>query len=71
METAKVALRAYINATFGFERLAKATGTPIKSLMCMFRPKGNPLARHLLTIVAVLQKRTGVRVEVRAAAKTA
>jgi DNA-binding phage protein len=71
LEEAKVALRAYINATIGFEELAKATGTPPKSLMRMFGPKGNPQARHLLDIVAVLQERTGVRLEVKAAARAA
>ena len=71
LDTAKIALRVYINATIGFERLAKATGNPVKSLMRMFGPKGNPQAKHLLIIVAVLQKRTGVRVVVKAAAKAA
>jgi hypothetical protein len=31
LDTAKAALRAYINATIGFEKLAAATGTPVKS----------------------------------------
>jgi DNA-binding phage protein len=66
LDTAKIALRVYINATIGFERLAKATGNPVKSLMRMFGPKGNPQAKHLFTIMAVLQKRTGVRLEVKA-----
>jgi len=71
LDTAKIALHVYINATIGFERLAKATGNPVKSLMRMFGPKGNPQAKHLLTIVAVLQERTGVRVEVKTAARAA
>jgi DNA-binding phage protein len=71
LDTARVALRAYINATIGFEDLAKATGTPPKSLMRMFGPKGNPQAKNLLDIVAVLQERTGVRLEVKAAARAA
>lgn len=68
LDNAKAALRAYINATIGFEDLAEATGTPAKSLMRMFGANGNPQAKHLLAVVAVLQERTGVRLTVRAAA---
>src|SRR5580693_1644418 len=60
-DTAKAALRAYINATIGFAALAKATGTPPKSLMRMFGPRGNPTAANLLGVIGVLQKKTGVR----------
>jgi len=42
IDTAKAVLRDYINATIGFPALAAATGTPPKSLMRMFGPKGNP-----------------------------
>lgn len=68
LDTAKLALRAYINATIGFEKLATATGTPAKSLMRMFGPNGNPTAANLFTVVRVLQKKTGVQLEVRASA---
>jgi DNA-binding phage protein len=71
LDTAKVTLRAYINATIGFEKLAKATGTPVKSLMRMFGPKGNPTADNLSSVIDVLQKKTGVRLEVRASARAA
>jgi DNA-binding phage protein len=71
LETAKIALRAYINATIGFEKLAKATGTPAKSLMRMFGPSGNPTADNLSSVIGVLQKKTGVRLEVRAKAQAA
>jgi DNA-binding phage protein len=64
--TAKAALRAYINATIGFEVLAKATGTPVKSLMRMFGPNGNPTAANLSGVIGALQKKTGVHLEVRA-----
>jgi len=46
VEVGKAILRDYINATMGFEKLAKATGTPSKSLMRMFGPKGNPRANN-------------------------
>ncbi len=58
-------LRDYINATIGFEALAKATQTPPKSLMRMFGPKGNPTAANLFAVINVLQERTGVHLEVR------
>lgn len=68
LDTAKLALRAYINATIGFERLATATRMPVKSLMRMFGPKGNPTAANLTEVIRVLQKKTGVHLEVRASA---
>ena len=36
LDTGRAILRDYINATVGFKRLAKSTGTPAKSLMRMF-----------------------------------
>jgi DNA-binding phage protein len=71
VDTARLVLRAYINATIGFEKLAKATGTPVKSLMRMFGPKGNPTADNLSSVIGVLQKKTGVRLEVRASTRAA
>ena len=68
LDDAKAALRAYINATIGFEKLAAATGTPVKSLMRMFGPRGNPTAATLSEVIRVLQKKTGVQLEVRASA---
>jgi DNA-binding phage protein len=68
LDTAKAALRAYINATTGFEKLAAATGTPVKSLMRMFGSSGNPTAANLSEVIRVLQKKTRVHLEVRATA---
>jgi DNA-binding phage protein len=68
LNDAKAALRAYINATIGFEKLAAATGTPVKSLMRMFGPGGNPTVANLSGVIRVLQKKTGVQLEVRASA---
>jgi DNA-binding phage protein len=50
--------------------LAKATGSPEKSLMRMLSAKGNPQARNLFRIVHELQKVNGVRLEVRAISRT-
>ena len=71
LDTARLVLRAYINATIGFAALAKATGTPAKSLMRMFGPNGNPTAANLFSVIGVLQKKTGVHLEVRAKATAA
>jgi DNA-binding phage protein len=71
LDTAKAALRAYINATIGFTKLSAATGAPVKSLMRMFGPNGNPTAANLSDVIRVLQKKTGVRLEVRAVASAA
>ena len=61
MNTGKAVLRDYINATVGFERLARETGTPAKSLMRMFGPKGNPRARNLFAVISRLQKASKIR----------
>ena len=66
IETAKVVLRDYINATIGFEALGDLTDKSPKSLMRMFGPKGNPQARNLFEIIGYLQEREGVHFEVRA-----
>jgi DNA-binding phage protein len=66
LETGKAVLRDYINATVGFEKLARATGTPAKSLMRMLGPSGNPRAENLLTMIAKLQRITGLHIAVAA-----
>lgn len=60
IEGAKAVLRDYINATVGFEKLAETTGTPPKSLMRMFGPRGNPSARNLSAVLKHLQHESGV-----------
>jgi len=67
LDTAKTILRDYINATVGFADLAQATHIPSKSLMRMLGPSGNPRADNLFEIVAFLQRREGVRLEVKTA----
>jgi DNA-binding phage protein len=68
VETGKSVMRDYINATVGFEALAAATGTPAKSLMRMFGPKGNPRAENLFAVISALQKANGVNLAVAVAA---
>ena len=67
VDTAKTILRDYINATVGFTDLAEATHIPSKSLMRMLGPAGNPRADNLFEIVSFLQRREGVRFEIKAA----
>jgi DNA-binding phage protein len=69
VEVGKAVLRDYINATVGFERLAKATGTPSKSLMRMLGPKGNPRANNLFAMLNKLQRVSGVHLAVGTAKK--
>ena len=63
LETGKAILRDYINATIGFEKLGDLTNKSSKSLMRMLGPKGNPQARNLFEVIALLQKTEGLRLE--------
>jgi DNA-binding phage protein len=67
VETGKIILRDFINATVGFAKLSDVTRRSAKSLMRMLGPEGNPQARNLFEIVAYLQRAEGVRFEVRSA----
>jgi DNA-binding phage protein len=67
VETGKIILRDFINATVGFTKLSDVTHRSAKSLMRMLGPRGNPQARNLFEIVAYLQRSEGVRFEVRPA----
>ena len=71
VDTGKAILRDYINATIGFERLARETGTPPKSLMRMLGPNGNPTAENLLGVISALQAETGVHLKIRAVTEAA
>jgi len=62
----KSMLRDYINATIGFEHLAKRVKIPSKSLMRMFSATGNPQARNLFAVVAELQREAGITLHVAA-----
>lgn len=64
--TAKTILRDYINATVGFTQLSGATHIPSKSLMRMLGPSGNPRADNLFEVVSFLQRREGVRFNLKA-----
>jgi hypothetical protein len=65
LEVGKALLRDYVNGTHGFGALGAATGKPVKSLMRMLGPNGNPQAQNLFEIVAHLQKKEGIRLQAR------
>lgn len=67
LELGKALLRDYINATLGFEALAKKLGKSPKSLMRMFSPSGNPTTENLFAILTMLQQKEGVTFRVSAA----
>jgi DNA-binding phage protein len=63
-ETARLILRDLVNATIGFERLAKLTDTPSKSLHRMLSPKGNPSMDNLAAIFGAVGSRLKVGLKV-------
>lgn len=64
VDTGRAILRDYIKATVGFEKLGEATGTRPKSLIRMFGPRGNPVARNLFGVIGYLQKQAGIEFHV-------
>ncbi len=60
LETGKVLLRHYINATVGFKTLAIDMKQDPKNLMRMLSTKGNPKASNLLSMIAHLKRYEGV-----------
>ena len=62
-ETARLILRDLVNATIGFEELARKTEKPSKSLHRMLSPKGNPSMDNLAAIFRVVRDRLRVNVE--------
>lgn len=65
VETGKIILRDFINATVGFAKLGDVTRRSAKSLMRMLGPRGNPQARNLFAIIKYLQDAEGLQFEVR------
>ena len=65
-EMARVILRDLVNATVGFEGLAKETAKPSKSLHRMLSVGGNPSMDNLAAIFSVMRSSLGVAIEVHA-----
>ncbi|MCC6075387.1 DNA-binding protein [Pseudomonas sp. GCM10022188] len=65
-EAARVILRDLVNATVGFEALARETAKPSKSLHRMLSASGNPSMDNLAAIFAVIRAKLGVDIRVQA-----
>jgi DNA-binding phage protein len=63
-ETARLILRDLVNATLGFEQLAKLTDKRSKSLQRMLSPKGNPSMDNLAAIFGAVGSRLKVGLKV-------
>jgi DNA-binding phage protein len=66
LNVGKSILRDIINATIGFEKLAKKVKIPPKSLMRMLGPSGNPQMSNLFAIIGALQAHAGIELHVAA-----
>jgi DNA-binding phage protein len=62
-ETARLVLRDLVNATIGFEQLAKVTDKPSKSLHRMLSHKGNPSMDNLAAIFCALRDYLNITLE--------
>ncbi|MCW5824679.1 MAG: transcriptional regulator [Cyanobacteria bacterium TGS_CYA1] len=62
-ETARLILRDLVNATIGFEELAKAIDTPPKSLHRMLSLRGNPSMDNTSAIFSAISKSLHVEIE--------
>jgi DNA-binding phage protein len=56
-ETARAILRDLVNATVGFEQLARMTKLPSKSLHRMLSPRGNPSMDNLAAICGAVSSK--------------
>ena len=65
-ETARLILRDLVNATVGFEGLARETDRPSKSLHRMLSSHGNPSMDNLAAIFGAVRRQLGVQIEAHA-----
>ena len=66
MDTGKIVLRDYINATVGFEKLATATKKSPKASCACWVPKATLRRATFLRLSPICQKKEGLRLRVRA-----
>ena len=66
-DRARLVLRDLVNATVGFETLARLTDRPSKSLHPMLSSNGNPSMDNLAAIFAALRDRLKVEIQVHTA----
>jgi DNA-binding phage protein len=62
LPAARNLIRNVIKGSIGYAELSRRTGTPEKSLIRMFGPKGNPTAANLSAVLAQLLRQAGVEV---------
>ncbi|MGB7213339.1 MAG: hypothetical protein WBC97_12020 [Gemmatimonadales bacterium] len=67
-DVARATLRELVNATVGFEHLARLSGTPGKSLHRMLSPEGNPGMDNLAAIFDALRRYLNVGIKARVSA---
>ncbi|MDE2091045.1 MAG: transcriptional regulator [Gammaproteobacteria bacterium] len=60
----KALLRDYVNATLGFEGLAKRTGIPTKSLHRMLGRTGNPTVANFAIILEALAEHEDIEFQI-------
>lgn len=65
-EAARLILRDLVNATVGFEGLARETDRPSKSLHRMLSSHGNPSMDNLAAIFGAVRRQLGVQIEAHA-----
>ena len=63
---ARLVLRDLVNATVGFDALARKTARPTKSLQRMLSKNGNPSMDNLAAIISALRDALGVDLTARA-----
>ncbi len=61
LEGAKELLRTCINATTGFQALSEQSGLPVKSIMRMVGPGGNPRLDNFIKLIRILQETTSTQ----------
>ena len=66
VQTAKSILRDCVEASIGFEALAKELGKEPESIMQMLSPEGNPTMKSMAALLASLKQHEGVTIHVKA-----
>ena len=65
-QVGKDMLRDLINATIGFDELARRVNKSPKSIMRMFSTNGNPYSNNLFSVIEAIRQEEGVRLEIAA-----
>lgn len=65
LDVARSLIRDVIKGSIGYAELSRRTGTPEKSLVRMFGPSGNPTAANIFSVLAQLQRASGVSLQMK------